>query len=55
MFLYEFKCEDCGSIILLENDDKEKEIDCCPYCTGRVDYAPGKIEPVLEYTPREEK
>lgn len=51
--LYEFKCEDdeCGKIILLERE----EANVCPYCGDDIDYAPGKIEPVLVYTPRSER
>lgn len=47
--LHEFKCAECKSFLLLE---LEKDIDCCPYCAGDLDYAPGKIEPVLVYKPR---
>lgn len=51
--LYEFKCtdEDCGKIVLAERFKAES----CPYCCGDIDYTPGRIEPVLSYTPRSER
>lgn len=49
MFLHEFKCVDCKAILLLE---RSKGPERCPYCEGDLDYAPGRIEPVMEYTPR---
>lgn len=49
MRLYEYKCVDCKEVILLNYD---KEPDTCPYCMGDLDYTPGRIEPVLTYTPR---
>lgn len=53
MRLFELECRDCGETILLELD---KQPDVCPYCTEpSIDYAPGTIEPVLEYVPRKER
>ena len=49
LVLFELKCSDCKSIVLLE---VKKEPNLCPYCEGDLDYAPGKIEPVLTYKPR---
>lgn len=50
LILHEFKCKECHEFILLERD---KEPDYCPYCgETNVDYAPGKIEPVLFYETR---
>lgn len=50
LVMYEYKCRDCGSLLLLE---REKDPECCPYCEGyNIDYAPGRIEPVLIYKPR---
>ncbi|WP_170961562.1 MULTISPECIES: hypothetical protein [Bacillus cereus group] len=52
--LYEFKCQDdeCGKIILLE---RKEDPNLCPYCGGDIDYAPGRIESVVTYTPRSER
>jgi rubrerythrin len=48
--LMEFKCQECKAILLLEH---HRNPEVCPYCIEMtLDYAPGVIEPVLEYTPR---
>ncbi|AEW58612.1 TPA: hypothetical protein ACOQ31_006071 [Bacillus cereus] len=53
--LYEMKCvdDDCGKISLQELDSER--YNNCPYCGDDVMYTPGKIEPVLVYTPRSER
>lgn len=50
LVLFEFRCIDCSETLLLERD---KEPTLCSYCGGDIDYTYGKIEPVLEYTPRQ--
>lgn len=50
LVLYEMKCKECGEFVLLEVD---KEPEVCPYCGEYdIDYATGKIEPVLIYKTR---
>ncbi|KWU68220.1 hypothetical protein AWW70_00150 [Bacillus mycoides] len=53
--LYEMKCgdSDCGKISLQELDLERYNL--CPYCGEDTDYTPGRIEPVLVYTPRSER
>ncbi|HHB2941829.1 MULTISPECIES: hypothetical protein [Bacillus cereus group] len=53
--LYEMKCADdeCGKISLQELNREYENL--CPYCGEETFYAPGKIEPVLMYTPRSER
>ncbi|HDR4368858.1 TPA: hypothetical protein QCP64_005368 [Bacillus cereus] len=53
--LYEMRCTDseCKKISLQERSNEHENL--CPYCGEFTDYAPGKIEPVLVYTPRSER
>lgn len=51
LILFEMKCTntECGKISLQE---LKYDSNSCPYCEEDTDYAPGKREPVLLYTPR---
>ncbi|MDV6040539.1 hypothetical protein N7X28_29460 [Bacillus sp. SM-B1] len=53
--LYEMKCtaNECGKVSLQERSSEYANL--CPYCGDFTDYTPGKIEPVLMYTPRSER
>ncbi|MEY2354752.1 hypothetical protein [Lysinibacillus capsici] len=54
-YLYEFQCkeEECGHHFLAMNDTDDGVY--CPYCGEYADYAPGRIYPVIKYTPGERK